>query len=282
MTIHRITLVVALIVMGRAKLFAATILAISIGLSAGSLMADQGKATSSEQAGIIMVIGATGRAGRPIIKRLKAQGYTLRAMTRNRERAISRVGDEYDWVEADVKDLESLRVALSGVDKIISTVGAEYPGRTPRPDDPNRPETVDFEGVRNLVDAAKENGVNRIVLMSAIGAGDETNPMNEFFSDVLVWKYRGENHLRDSGIDYTVIRPGDLQGELPGGTTGLRIEQGGKLGYKAGFTALDDLAELCIAALFDPDAINKTIDVVNDDSLSPNRWHDAFKRIEVD
>ena len=264
------------------KRLMASILAISIGLTACSLLADQSKAVESEQAGIIMVVGASGRAGRPIIKRLKEQGYTLRAMTRNKERAVSRVGDGYDWLEADVKDPESLKVALSGVDKIISTVGAAYPGRSPRPDDPDRPETVDFEGVRNLVDVAKENGVNRIVLMSAIGAGDQTNPLNEMFSDILMWKYKGENHLRKSGIDYTIIRPGDLQGGLPGGTTGLRIEQGGALGYKAGFTALDDLAELCIAALFDPAAINKTIDVVNDDSLPPNRWHDAFKNIEVD
>jgi uncharacterized protein YbjT (DUF2867 family) len=281
MTVHKTILGVALTATRHARLLTATILAISIGLSACSLSADQSKASSSEQTGTIMVIGASGRAGRPIIKRLKEQGYTLRAMTRNRERAISRVGDEYDWVEADVKDLESLKVALSGVDKIISTVGAT-PGRTPRPDDPDRPETVDFEGVRNLVDVAKENGVNRIVLMSAIGAGDATNPMNKFFSDVLMWKYKGESHLRNSGIDYTIIRPGDLQGELPGGKTGLRIEPGGTLGYKAGFTALDDLAELCIAALFDPNAINKTIDVINDDSLPPNRWHDAFKNIEVD
>ena len=237
--------------------------------SPGALVAEEAAGGDT-----IMVVGASGRSGRFIIERLRVGGYSYRSMTTNKARATETFGPEHNWVEADVKDVKSLESALAGTTRIISALGAtKFEG-------PNRPETVDYLGVVNMVDAAKAAGVKQIVLISAIGAEDEDNTLNSY-GNVLQWKFKGENYLRASGIGFTIIRPGGLTDE-PGGEVGVQMEQRRVLGYMAGKISRDDVAEMCIEALRNPDAWNKTVEVVSDSDRDPDAWRSEFAAIPAD
>jgi uncharacterized protein YbjT (DUF2867 family) len=237
--------------------------------SPGALVAEEAAGGDT-----IMVVGASGRSGRFIIERLRVGGYSYRSMTTNKARATETFSPEHNWVEADVKDVNSLESALAGTTRIISALGAtKFEG-------PNRPETVDYLGVVNMVDAAKAAGVKQIVLISAIGAEDEDNTLNSY-GNVLHWKFKGENYLRASGIGFTIIRPGGLTDE-PGGEVGVRMEQRRVLGYMAGKISRDDVAEMCIEALRNPDAWNKTVEVVSDSERDLDAWRSEFAAIPAD
>jgi uncharacterized protein YbjT (DUF2867 family) len=65
-----------------------------------------------------MVLGASGRTGRYVIKHLKEQGRNFISVTSSKERAIEKVGPRYNWVEADIKDPAQLGPLLTGVTRV--------------------------------------------------------------------------------------------------------------------------------------------------------------------
>ena len=137
----------------------------------------------------VLVAGASGKSGKPLIKILADQGYKVRAMVRDKAKAGD-LGAGVEVVQADVTDASTLAAALKGATFVISTIGATSPAP------PNNPENVDFKGVVSLVDAAKAAGIRHFVLMSSIGAGDPKpeTMLNKVFGMVLLWKGKGEDH----------------------------------------------------------------------------------------
>ena len=225
--------------------------------------------------GLVMVVGGSGRTGRHVITELEQQGYIYRAMTSNAARAIEKHGAEIDWVEADVKDAELIARLMTDVDAVIVAIGASSGTGD------NRPEMVDYGGVKNIVDGAKQHDVQHVVLVSSIGTGEADNPLNRLMGDVMMWKLKGEDHLRASGIDFTIIRPGTLT-DKPGGQTPLRIAPAGTLPFGSVFTAREDVARVAVAALGQSEARNKSIDLVEDESLAPDAWREAFSSVPID
>ena len=167
----------------------------------------------------VLVAGATGQTGQHIVKRLQQSGYRVRALVRDPEQAKAQLGPDVEYVAGDVKDPATLTPAMTGVSAVISSIGAR--GK----DGPDRPEKIDYEGVRNLVDAARAARIKQFVLISSQGVTHNDNPLNRMFGDVLIWKLKGEDYLRASGLAYTIVRPGLLLNE-PGGQGDLVFEQG--------------------------------------------------------
>lgn len=83
----------------------------------------------------------------------------------------------------------------------------------------------DFEGIKNITDAAKAAGVKRMVIVTAIGVGDSNAMMPESLKKILqptmIEKGKGEDYLVASGLDYTIIRPGGLKNGAPTGKAKL-------------------------------------------------------------
>ena len=196
---------------------------------------------------LIVVIGASGRTGRLVLEGLAKQDLRIRALSRN---------------TAEDSDI------------IISTIGAK-PGRGV-----NGPESVVYKGVINLVDEAKRAGTRHIIYMSSIGAGGAENFstvfLNLFMNKTLKWKSLGEEYIRNSGIDFTIVRPGGLYGES--GTQGIRFDQGDKI---IGSIPRGDVASVLIEAVYNVDAINKTFEIINDESLPVDAWKDEFKNLKT-
>ena len=229
--------------------------------------------------GLVLVAGASGRAGRYVVQRLKEQGIPFRAMTRSRADAEQRLGPDFagvDWVECDVRDPAQVAAAMRGVRYVISVIGANQVGGD------NSAEFVDYGGVKNLVDAAVREKVDRFVLLTAIGVTDPAHPFNKVTKGALGWRFRGEEYLRASGVAYTIVRPGGLVNE-PAGQKGLRLEQGDHWRPLLRSTlSRDDLALVLIESLRQPGARNTTFELVNDPALPPGAWRDRFSTLEPD
>jgi uncharacterized protein YbjT (DUF2867 family) len=236
-----------------------------------------GKRAGSSPAETILVLGASGHTGQYVIRQLAAEGRSFRALTSNVEKAREKVGADYPWVQGDVRDPATLEPLFAGVTTIISALGAtEFKG-------PNGPEFVDYEGVRNVVDIAKRSKVRQIVLMSAAGVTVKDHPLNRM-GNVMVWKLKGEDYLRNSGIPYTIVRPGGLR-DTEAGTTGILFTQGDNvIGFASpqSQTSRGELAAIFIAALDDPDARFKTIEAFNEPKAAPGNWRTGFRDMVTD
>lgn len=224
----------------------------------------------------VLVAGATGQTGAQIVKHLQLEGYRVRALVRDTAKAREQLGTEVDYVQGDVKDPASLGPAMSGATAVISSIGAR--GK----EGPDRPEMIDYQGVRNLVDAAKAARVQQFVLVSSRGVTHEGHPLNRMFGDVLVWKLRGEDYLRASGLPYTVVRPGGLLNE-PAGKGDIAFEQGDR---KFGGTALsiprEDVAIVCVKALEHPEARFRTFEIHRAEGAPVSDWRAKFAGLAPD
>ncbi|HEX5692290.1 MAG TPA: NAD(P)H-binding protein, partial [Roseiflexaceae bacterium] len=122
------------------------------------------------------------------------------------------------------------------------------------------PMAVDKQGVANLVAAAQAAGVERMLLISSIGATRPEHPLNRF-GRVLDAKLAGEETLRASKLMYTIIRPGGLIDESGGQP--LRLDQGDTI---SGRISRADVARVAVAALLSSAAIGKTFEAIADPS----------------
>ena len=169
---------------------------------------------------------------------------------------------------------ETLIMALQGSDIIISTIGSK-PGKGQ-----DGPESVVYKGVISLVDEAKRAGTRHIIYMSSIGAGGAENFstvfLNLFMNKTMKWKSLGEEYIRNSGIDFTIIRPGGLRGEP--GVSGIKFGQGDQI---MGYIPREDVAEVINASAFNPDAVNKTFEIINDEALPVGAWRDEFENLKT-
>jgi uncharacterized protein YbjT (DUF2867 family) len=224
---------------------------------------------------LILVVGASGRTGRYVIKYLKEDGRNFIAMTSNKERAMEKVEGDYNWVEADVKDPKTLEPIMVGVTKIISGLGAsKFTG-------PNAPEFIDYGGLKNIVDVAVAAGtVDQIVQMSSSGLTQKDNPLNKY-GKVLTWKLKGEDYLRASSISHTIIRAGGLT-DTEADSVGIRMQQGDTIPMNGGFTGRGNFAALCIEAIDNDAAKNKTFEAVDDDTREIGSWRQEFGLLVAD
>lgn len=215
----------------------------------------------------ILLAGATGNNGGAVREQLEQLGLQPRAMTRDAAKARKKIGEQYDWVEADVTDPASLTAVMKGVDVVISAVA------TAMPFGGNRPEKVDYEGVRNLVNAAKAAGARRVVLITSSVSGKEDHILN-WVGDMLIWKAKGEQAAIDSGLEYVIVGPTAIEFE-PGGRQAIRLEP--RPEYQRGQKIKSgDLASVVIAAAALPEAANRVFSVYNGDTPADADWQQQF------
>ena len=143
---------------------------------------------------MILVTGANGFVGRHVTRDLATNGARVRAMVRSARGAAALQGVNCELVRGDVTDPASLRAAVRGVRTIVHLV-AILTGP------PAAFDRVIAAGAGNLVEAARESGVRRVVLMSAIGTGPgATVPYHRA-------KWAAEQVVAGSGIEHLLLRP---------------------------------------------------------------------------
>lgn len=242
----------------------------------------------------VLLFGATGKLGLELVEDLTARGDKVTAFVRDvnvPEALAAQVEANMDAADATLDALEPdvarlvnklrVRKRLEGMgvlfvsgdavqaetveaafaageyDAVITTIGAI--SATPPPD---------YIGNANIFDAAKAAGVNRVILVSTIGAGDsfDAAPLISrlALTKVIPLKTQAEDHLKASGLDYTVVRPGGLP-PGPGTGGGLLSEDPSTMG----FIVRSDLARLIVGILDDDRTIGTTLAAVDPALKSP-------------
>ena len=203
---------------------------------------------------LVLVAGATGKTGSLTVAQLQAKGYPVRAFVRNAAKAAERLGPDVETAVGDLRDPASIAAALDGVGVVINAAGSGVPAA-----DDNMPEHVDFEGARNLADAAAAAGVGHYVLVSSMGVTHDDHQLNRLFNNILMWKRKGEDAVAASGIPYTIIRPGGLN-DGPGNEQTVIFEQGDIMGMNKAISRTD-VARVTVAAVKDEEARNKVFEI---------------------
>jgi len=161
----------------------------------------------------ILVIGATGPTGRLIVSQAIARGYHVSALVRSPQKAKDLTGAKL--IIGDARDEDTLRAAVSGQDAVISALGT--------PASPVRKVTLLSAATLALVKAMKAEHVTRLICITGIGAGDSRGH-GGFLFDKLIFplllrnvyadKDRQEMLVRDSGLDWVLVRPAVLNNDL--------------------------------------------------------------------
>lgn len=219
----------------------------------------------------ILVAGATGRTGQIIVEELLNHGFSPHALVRDIPGAKNILGEEVVYHQGDVRDIETLHEPLSAVNSVVSAIGAKIPvGK-------NCPKHVDYEGVANLVRAASQNQVSRFILISSIAVTHPEHPLN-CFGKVLDWKSKGEDVLRQSGMEYAIIRPGGLT-DTRGGKNTIHIDQGDRI---MGTISRADLASIILQVLIFPKPLRVTFEAIETDQKVTLNWNERFADLSPD
>jgi uncharacterized protein YbjT (DUF2867 family) len=160
--------------------------------------------------------------------------------------------------EPVIADLEGdISHTADGVDAIVYSAGAG-PGSGAA-----KKETVDYGGASKLIEAAREHGVPRYVMVSSIGA-DAPEAADEPMRPYLRAKAKADRELISSGLQYTVIRPGSL---TDAAGTGL-VDVSTLLGRR-GTVPREDVAHTILVCLQEPNTIGKTFELFTGDTPIP-------------
>ena len=223
---------------------------------------------------LVLVAGASGSTGQLIARRARQEGYAVRATSRDVPSARRNVPGDYEWLQLDVRDGRAVRDAARNVEYVICTVSAQSP------DGPEGPQFIDYRGVVNLIDAAVAARVRHFVLISSAAAGthrDQTRQPRHGFA--LLWKTKAEEHLKASGLSYTIIGAAALR-DTPASKLGLRAVD--RETYTMASVAREDVARVAIDALRNPAARGKTFALFNDVSSAPNAWRRELDQLDRD
>jgi NADH dehydrogenase len=221
---------------------------------------------------MILVSGGTGVVGSAIVAELQKQGQSVAVLGRDAARIQRAFGGSVEARPGDVTRPETLAAAMSGIETVIDTV--QFPSSPIEV--PRRGwtfENVDYRGTVHQVDAAKAAGVKRFVYVSGVGAA-LGSPRHWFR-----YKAMAEQHLQDSGLEWTIVRPSWVYGprdhalnRLLGFTRFLPFLPffgDGKQDMQPVF--VDDVGRIVTQAALAPEAANQLFELGGPEVMSMNQ-----------
>jgi NADH dehydrogenase len=221
------------------------------------------------------VTGATGFVGPAVANAIVDAGHEVRVLER-KPGAWKDAGIRcQEAAQGDMTDAASLERATAGVDVVVHLVAIRQ-GR------PEQFQRVMIEGTRNLVAVAKQAGVNRFVLMSALGTTEETKDLVPYYGA----KWQEEQDVKASGLEHVIFRPSFVFG--PGGGILPTFRKLAKLAPVTGIIGsgeqriqpiwLDDVGAYFAAAVDKPEAANRTFELGGPDVVS---WNEFWRRLRA-
>lgn len=222
----------------------------------------------------ILVTGGTGFIGPRIVHALRAQGHAVRVLVRSPTRGAHAQSIGAELVVGDITDPDSLAAAANGCTHIIHLV-AIITGR------PAAFDLVMTQGTRNLVDAARNTGVERFVLMSALGTSEQTSKLIPYYKA----KWAMEQTVRASGLEHVIFRPSFAFGQ--GGLLQTLVKQVrwsplvtviGPGAQRSQPIWVDDVAACFAAAVDSAEATNRTFELGGPDVVTWNELYLAIAR----
>jgi uncharacterized protein YbjT (DUF2867 family) len=221
----------------------------------------------------VLVTGGTGFVGSGIVHVLRAEDRAVRCLVRDRRKASRLASWGCELVEGDVTDAPSLRPAVEGCDRVIHLVAIRSGSRRDF-------ERIMEQATRDLVAAAREAGVGRFVLMSALGTTAQTKDLVPYYHA----KWDMEQTVKASGLEHVIFRPSFVFAEEGGALAEFK-----RVAKLAPVTPVvgsgeqriqpiwrDDVAAYFARALDLPEAANRTFELGGPDVVS---WDEFWRRL---
>lgn len=208
---------------------------------------------------IVAIAGGHGKIAQRLTRRLVGAGHGVRGLIRNPDHAddLRALGAEPVVCDLEAAQPAEVASAVGDAAAIVFAAGAGPGSGAARKD------TMDHGGAAKLIAAARATGIERYLMVSSIGAGDPPAPggdEDDVFAAYLRAKARADADLQESGLAYTIVRPGRLT-DAPGSG---RVQLGEHL--PGGSISRDDVAHLLAAALGEPATVGRTFDAVAGDA----------------
>ncbi|MEW5847026.1 MAG: NAD(P)-binding oxidoreductase [Bacteroidota bacterium] len=148
----------------------------------------------------ITVIGATGNIGAPVVKNLVNEGFQVKAITRNTDKArkLFDFSESVEIVKADLRDVQSLQRALKNTDYL-------YLNLSTHTTDVNIPFAEEREGIENILKAIDKTTIKQIIQISGLGALDNHDSTNTFRFVPNIIRKQGQKLIKETGIPYTIL-----------------------------------------------------------------------------
>lgn len=215
--------------------------------------------------------GGTSPVGHHAARLLAEGGVPVRALVRSSSRhsALKEMGAELAF--GDLMDPPSLRKVCRGAEAVITAAGRHFSRGG------DRLLRADEEGNRNLLEAAREAGVGHFVFVSVLWADRDLPPL------LFPAKRRAEEHLKASGLPYTILRPSIFMESLLEFLRGEHSTQRGVPVLPTRDTrplsaiAGRDIARAAVEALRKPEARNATFELGGPEDIT---FHDALRTLE--
>lgn len=223
----------------------------------------------------VFLTGATGFVGRHMLTRLVTEGHGVRALVRDPRKAAGLPQNNAEYLSGDVVTGAGLDEGMQRCDAVIHVVGIIVEKGK------NTFEAVHHLGTRNLLEAAKRNGIQRFIQMSALGVRRDGRARYQ------TSKWQGEEEVRQSGIPYCILRPSLIFGPGDGFVTQMMdtmrkaplfrpVPGDGKAPYRPVFVG--DVTACFVRALTAASATNQTVELGGADELSLNQVLDEIAR----
>ena len=232
---------------------------------------------------MILVVGATGVVGGIIARGLLEQGKGVRVLVRRdspssqlAQQGLATSAEELlesgaHPVHGDLRYRDSLDAALEDVETVISTANRAMRGGA------DNPQSVDLDGNRNLIEAARGAGAEHFVFVSLLGADpDHPDPFMQA-------KGQSEASLRESGMGYTILAPTAFMEVWPAMVVGLPALQGrtvtlvGEGSRRHSFVSNRNVAAFAVAAVDQPAALNRHLAIGGPEALT---WREVVATYE--
>jgi NADH dehydrogenase len=224
----------------------------------------------------VLVTGGTGFVGPHVVHALRARELPVRALVRDPHRASRLAAWGVELAQGDVTEPASLRTAMQGVEAVVHLV-AIIKGS------PADFERVMEQGTRNVVAAAKEAGVRRFVLASALGLDERSRDAVRYYRA----KWEMERATKESGLEYVILRPSFVfarsGGVLP---TFVRLVRFAPVTPIIGPGTqrlqpiwIEDVAAYYASAIDHDGAANGTFEVGGPDAPTWNEFWERLKRV---
>ncbi|AHI28256.1 SDR family oxidoreductase [Marinobacter similis] len=204
----------------------------------------------------VFIAGANGQIGQHLLQEMANSDHEARALIRHPDQGpdLQQLGA----TETVVGDLEhDCSEAMRGCDAVIFTAGSgPHTG-------PDKTIDVDQDGAIRLVDTARAMGIKRFIMVSTMRA-EEPDKGPEKLQHYLRAKHNADEHLKNSGLNYTIVRPGRLTDDDGSGKVALsaRLEEFGEIPRQ-------DVARVLLAVLDSDNTTDAVFDVVSGDTPVP-------------
>lgn len=197
----------------------------------------------------ILVAGANGTTGKKIVAILnKSQNYNPIAMVRKEDQQAYFKDQNIQTVLGDL-EADVTSVFTNPIDRVIFAAGSAGKNVI----------GVDQEGAKKLIDASKKGNIKKFVMLSSMGADkpEEATQLKEY----LKAKHNADEYLKNSGLNYSIVRPGTLTNDSP--LEMIELQQ--KLN-KQGEISRADVAQTLVQSLEDKTAANATFEIIKGDT----------------